>query len=370
MPRFWVGGYGAAFDGSADGIGLLAGDAGREASTLAYRGAVASATSPSWLAQHPTLDVVYAALEADSTVQAFARSGESSLRPFGEPVEAGKLVCHLAVSPDGRFLIASCYGDGRVVRIGLDSQGRLVPDALDKAAQLRAALFGEPIEDKPPAGVAPASSDPYSGMRTARGDERVSHAHAAVFLPGGRIATTDLGFDLVRIWRSGANGLVPDHDVVLPPGVGPRHMVMHPSGHLHVVTEYSCEIFTLASAADGTWGVIGSVLTSPIAEIGVDFAAELARTRDGHFLYTALRGSNTIAALKVRGAGERLEPIALADSGVHSPRHHLAHEGKLLVAGERSDTVTLIDLDERTGAPLGVRHEAEVPSPTHLMLVR
>ena len=369
MTRFWLGGYGSAMEGSADGIGLLAGDA-NAATALEYRGAVTPTPSPSWLAQHPTLDVVYAALEGDAAVQAFSRSGESTLRPLGEPVEAGQYVCHVTVAPSGTFLLASCYGDGRVVRIGLDAAGRLIPDAANKAAELRAALLGEPAEPSAPAGVAAAASDPYAGELTASGDPRVSHAHASVFLADGRIATTDLGFDLVRIWRQTAGGLVLDHEVVLPLGTGPRHMVAHPSGHLHVVTEYSCEVFTLAAGRDGTWAVVSSVLTSPIAEIGVDFPAELARTRDGQFLYTALRGSNTIAALRVRGGGESLEPIALADSGVDWPRHHLVHEGKLLVAGQRSDNIALIDLDERTGAPLGIRHTAHAPTPTHFLPVR
>jgi len=393
MVRFWLGGYGPAMEGTADGIGLLAGDEGAE-TALSYRGAVTETPSPSWLAAHPTLDVVYAALEGDAAVQAFARTGESALRPLGEPVEAGRYVCHLAVSPRGGYLIASCYGDGRVVRIGIDGAGRLVPDAAHKAAALRAALFGEPQDtasgadtpdvgrnpDSVPrsgvsapgsaapgpagAGTAAAAIDPYADPA------RESHAHAAAFLPDGRIATTDLGFDLVRIWRASAAGLVLDHEVVLPKGTGPRHMVVHPSGHLHVVTEYSCEVFTLAAGPDGTWAVVSSVLSSPIAEIGVDFPAELARTRDGQFLYTALRGSNTIAALRVRGAGESLEPIALADSGVDWPRHHLVHEGKLLVAGQRSDSVALLDLDERTGAPLGIRHRAPAPAPTHFLPVR
>lgn len=369
MTRFWLGGYGSAMEGSADGIGLLAGDADRQTS-LSYRGAVTQTPSPSWLAQHPLLDVVYAALEGDAAVQAFARSGESSLQPLGAPVEAGDGVCHAAVSPRGDFLVASCYGDGRVVRIGIDPQGRLIPDAVNKAAELRAALLGEPLEAAAPAGVAASASDPYAGSRAAGGDERVSHAHAAAFLPDGRIATTDLGFDLVRIWRQGANGLILDHEVALPMGTGPRHMVVHPSGHLHVVTEYSCEVFTLAAGRDGTWAVVGSVLTSPIAEVGGDFPAELARTPDGQFLYTALRGSNTIAALRVQGGGESLEPFALADSGVDWPRHHLVHEGKLLVAGQRSDTIALLDLDERTGAPLGIRHQAPAPTPTNFLLVR
>ena len=46
------------------------------------------------------------------------------------------------------------------------------------------------------------------------------------------------------------------------------------------------------------------------------------------------------------------------------------HEGKLLVAGQRSDTVALIDLDERTGAPLDIRHVAQAPAPTHILPVR
>lgn len=376
MTRFWLGGYGPGMDGSADGIGLLAGDEGREATTLAYRGAVVEAPSPSWLAQHPTLDVVYAALEGDAAVQAFVRTGEGVLAPLGAPAAVGQYVCHVAVAPNGSSLVASCYGDGRVVRLGLDAQGRIVLAKPDAAAALRAALFGDDVDPDAPAPTPPgdgvAAVDPY-----AVGGDRASHAHAAVFLPDGRVATTDLGFDLVRFWRAstgsatqGGGGLTLDHEVVLPLGTGPRHMVLHPSGHLHVVTEYSCEVFTLASAADGTWSIVSSTLSSPIAQVGVDFPAELARTRDGHFLYTALRGSNTIAALRVRGGGEALESVALADAGVDWPRHHLVFEGKLLVAGQRSDTITLLDLDERTGAPLGIRHEAQVPTPTHFLPVR
>jgi len=367
MTRFWLGGYGPAMEGSAEGIGALAGDEGREATTLAYRGPVTQTPSPSWLAAHPSLDVVYAALEGDAAVQAFVRTGELALTPLGDPVATGDGVCHLAVSPNGQTLVASCYGDGRVVRFGLAADGRLVPAKEDAAAALRAALFGDGVPDASPAtpaGDGIAAVDPYGAAG------RASHAHAAAFLPDGRVATTDLGFDLVRFWRLQGPGLVLDQEVVLPRGTGPRHMVVHPSGHLHVVTEYSCEVFTLAVAADGTWGVVSSAPASPIAQVGVDFPAELTRSKDGQFLYTALRGSNTIAALRVRGSGEALEPVALADSGVDWPRHHLVYQGKLLVAGQRSDTVTLLDLDERTGAPLGVRHEAQAHAPTSILPLR
>ncbi|MGW8482521.1 lactonase family protein [Microbacterium sp. NPDC055903] len=398
MTQFWVGGYGADMGGAATGIGVLRGDEGREPTTLAYRDAAASVASPSWLAQHPALDVVYAALEGQGAVQAFVRAGEAVLRPLGEPVAVGDSVCHVAVAPGGGFLVASCYGDGRVVRVGLDAAGRLVPDAVDKAAALRAALFedgegegaggasgadaphaGRNGADSPTGGMsAPgssrgagaAASDPYADLAPDGAEPRVSHAHAAAFLPDGRIATTDLGFDLVRIWRAGAAGLALDHEVVLPKGVGPRHMVVHPSGHLHVVTEYSCEVFTLAVSPDGAWRLAAAKPVSPAAIVGVDFPAELSRSRDGETLYAGVRGSNTIAALRVRGDGSQLEPLALADAGVDWPRHHLLHDGLLLVSGQRSDEIAVLDVDERTGAPRGIRHRTPAPAPTHLLLAR
>lgn len=390
MTQFWTGGYGADMGGDASGIGLLEGDEGREPTTLAYRGAVAAADSPSWLAKHPSLDVVYAALEGAGTVQAFVRNGEASLAPLGAPVEAGEAVCHIAVAPSGAYLVASCYGDGRVVRIGLDSAGRLGgpriadaatdpygADGVEPAIDLQPSVFmAEPALEAPRSGLllfddllglnAPAPEPEVPELVEETG--RRSHAHTAAFLPDGRIATTDLGFDHVRIWRVGAQGLTQDHRVVLPHGVGPRHMVVHPSGHLHVVTEYSGEVFTLAAGEDGYWGAISAVGVAPGMQEGLDFPSEISRSRDGATLYVSVRGTNTVAALRVRGAGESVEPFALAESGVDWPRHHLVHDGALLVAGQRSNAISVLDLDDRTGAPRGIRHRAAAPSPTSILL--
>ena len=369
MTKFWVGGYGADMDGDAAGIGLIEGDEGREPTTLAYRGTTVAVASPSWLASHPTLDVVYAALEGSGTVQAFVRDGESSLAPVGGAVDAGSGVCHLAVAPNGEYLVASCYGDGRVVRIGLDAGGRL---GATKIADAATDPYGADAVEG--ALGADTSVDLAALLATASpGTARTSHAHAAAFLPDGRIATTDLGFDTVRIWRtstdpsSGAAGLVADHDVVLPHGTGPRHMVVHPSGHLHVVTEYSCEVFTLAAGPSGHWALASATTVSPVAQTGGDYPSELSRSRDGETLYAGVRGSNTIAALRVRGDGSKVEPFALAESGVDWPRHHLVHDGALLVAGQRSDQISVLDLDERSGAPRGIRHRTAAPSPTSIL---
>src|SRR6187431_2650734 len=126
--RFWVGGYTAESGGAATGIGVLL--AGAADDVLAggqlavATDAAATAGSPSWLTLHPTLDVLYAALEDGQAVQAFRRTGEASFVPLGAPVPTGEATCHVAVAPDGGSLIAGCWGDGRVVHMTLDAAGR------------------------------------------------------------------------------------------------------------------------------------------------------------------------------------------------------------------------------------------------------
>ncbi|WP_026059895.1 lactonase family protein [Microbacterium yannicii] len=400
--RFLVGGYTAGMDGRASGIGMLLAGAADEASAggqLAFAGEVVRADSPSWLAPHPgssTLargDVIYAALEERGEVQALRRTGEATFTPLGAPVEAGEATCHVAVAPDGSFLVAACWGDGRVVRMTLDAAGRpsapviadeatdpYGPDAhgsasepirpgaggLDLAAAARAlreAAGDEyahlvPDHDRP-------IDDPLSDVADETASTRPSRAHQTVFLPGGLIATTDLGLDLVRLWTMAAGGLRPRQQVALPKGSGPRHMVWHPSGHLYVVTELSCEVFVLAPAVDGTWRVVGG---TPLGgTLPGDAAAELAPSRDGEFLYAGVRGSNTVATLRVRGAGESLGPVALVDAGVDWPRHHSVVRDTLLVAGQRSDEVVSLTLDLRTGVPGRVRHRTDAPTPTCLL---
>lgn len=380
-----LGGYTADMDGSAAGIGMLRAGAADESSAggpLAFTGNVVTADSPSWVTAHPALDVVYAALEARGAVQAFRRVGEASFTPLGDAVDAGEATCHVAVAPDGGSLIAACWGDGRVVRMPLAADGRLgrpeiAPAATDPYGDEQATLVEGDIDLaaaaralREAAGEEFAHLVPDHDAATAadaggEASDRPSRAHQTLFLPGGLVATTDLGFDVVRIWRTTPGGLRPLQQVTLPRGSGPRHMVLHPSGHVYVVTEHSREVFALAASADGTWRLVGG--TAIGGSLPGDSAAELTASRDGEFLYAGVRGSNTVATLRVRRSGESLTPVALVDAGVNWPRHHLVVRDTLLVAGQRSDDVVSLTLDLRTGVPDRVRYRTAAPSPTCLL---
>jgi 6-phosphogluconolactonase (cycloisomerase 2 family) len=398
--RFWVGAY-APDNGAAEGIGILqAGEAEAPGAggPLGMVGtAVAAPGSPSWIAAHPVHDLLYAALEFDGTVQAYRRTADTRLTGVGAPVPVGDAVCHVAVAPDASFLIASCWGDGRVVRVDLDAAGRPSnPVAAAEAADPHGSSSDEGAVStgaRVSGAVVPDLAAAARALRDAAGEEfshliptyddvpetdaeseeamagaRVSRAHQAIFLPRGLVATTDMGLDLVRIWRHSSQGLRPVQDVVLPRGSGPRHGVWHPSGHLYVVTELSCEVFVLAPDREGRWHVrSGEPL---LGTLDTDTAAELCTSRDGSTLYAGVRGSDTVGVLSVRGAGEQLQLLALAETGTHWPRHHVVVDDTLLVAGQLAHEIVSLPLDARTGVPGRVRHRTASPSPTRLLPAR
>lgn len=342
--RFFLGSYTSDGGGSSSGIAVL--HAGNPESALASGQLTAASDaalvqgSPSWLAWHPYLEVLYAALEGAGSVQAFRRIGAETLVAVGDPVAVGQAVCHIAVEPGGLWLVASCWGDGRVVQVSLDAVG--VPRAAKAAPTAEIATYAAP--------------------------DAQSRAHQARFVGSTALVTTDLGLDQVRVWSTEGAVLREVDRVALPLGCGPRHTVWHPSGHLYVVTEASLELFVIAPPTDGRgWRLVGGTPLSSGASLGSDAAAEIALSRDARTVYTALRGSDTMAVLRVHDGGLGVKPLALTESGVAWPRHHTVAADTLLVAGERSHEVVSLDLDDRTGLPGDVRHRISTPSPAQLL---
>lgn len=331
---FWCGTY-TGESGTGRGIEALG---VAEGERLEHLGTAAVADSPSFLAAHPRLDVVYAACEFLPAVQAFRRTGETTLEPFGDAWPAGDAVCHVRVDPLGRYIVAACWGDGRVLLYELDAEGAIVSRH-----------------------EAPPAIDPAAGA------VRPSRAHASLLLPDGRIATTDLGYDLVRVWRyRPGNGLVPDHELELPGGSGPRHLALHPSGHVYVVTELSCEVAVVGQDASGRLELV-SIAPAMTGGANGDTAAEITIGQTGEHVHVTVRGSNVIATLRASDGGRRLEPIAAVDCGGEQPRHHIESGELLRVANQRSGTVTTFRLEGASGVPTELIDTLQVASPACLL---
>lgn len=335
----WTGTYTADGGGRAKGIGALS---AHPDGSLEWRGTAVEADSPSFVAAHPTLPVVYAVAEQRQMVRAFRRTGEFGLEPFGHPQPAGEATCHVAVDPLGRFLTAACWGDGQVLLYELDHDGGITRRF-----------------------AAAPSVDPHGSM--APGQPRQSRAHASLMLADGRIMTTDLGHDALRIWRYAPGaGLIADHEVALPFGSGPRHLVQHRSGSVFVVSEYSIEVFVVRADA-GTFELINRGPATSGGSLPDDSAAEICLDQEGNHAYVGVRGSNLISVLRVGSDGTELSPVKDVASGGDWPRHHLVMGQWLHVAHERSDNIATFALDSATGLPGTLIHNLQTPSPTALV---
>jgi 6-phosphogluconolactonase (cycloisomerase 2 family) len=329
----WTGCYTPDGGGHGSGIGAL--HAGTDG-TLRWLGLAAAADSPSFLAVHPALDVVYAVGEAARTVTAYRRSGDFGLEAAGRGWPAGDAACHVAVDPQGRFLVVACWGDGQVLLYELDGDGGITA----RFAAAASTLAGRP-----------------------------SRAHASLMLDDGRVMTTDLGHDLLRVWNYvPAQGLRLDHELALPRDSGPRHLVQHPGGSVLVVTEYSIEVAVVQRSPEpGTFRLAGMVPATTAGALPGDSAAEIALAADGRHAYVGVRGSNRIGVLEVDAGGSAVRPVADVPSGGDWPRHHLVRNGLLHVAHERSGDVVTYRLDPATGLPGEAVGKVDVASPTALV---
>ncbi|GIE81496.1 hypothetical protein Aph02nite_74460 [Actinoplanes philippinensis] len=332
----FVGCYTGDKGGEGDGITLLRRDP--VTGDLTRLGLAARTPSPSFLAQHPTLPVLYAVNELDQgTVSAFAVAPDCSLTPLTVRSTGGSDPCHLAVTADGRHLVVANYASGSVSVHPLDADG--VP--------------GERSDSLTLSGAGP---DP----------ERQTGPHAHQVVPDGAdVLISDLGSD--RVWRSrldpnsGRLGL-PEVAVEAKPGTGPRHLLRSADGALLVVGELAGTLSWHRPAGAPTLEPRGEVAVSTAA--GQVFPSEITMGRDGRFVYVANRGPDTVSTFAWDGDGVTL--IAEVPAGGVWPRHMALLGDHLYVTNQRSHNVTIFRIDPETGIP-GLQGEPTgEPTPTCL----
>src|SRR4051794_18374779 len=189
----FVGCYTADKGGGGEGIALLRRDPATGA--LTRLGVATRTPSPSFLAQHPTLRVLYAANELDAagTVSAFTVAEDYTLTPLAVRPTGGADPAHVAVTADGRHLLVANYSSGSVAVHPLDAQG--APGERSDLLDLQG-----------------SGPDPV----------RQTGPHAHMVWPGdGYVLVVDLGAD--RVWRGrprpGARRVAPPRAArVAPPG--------------------------------------------------------------------------------------------------------------------------------------------------------
>jgi 6-phosphogluconolactonase (cycloisomerase 2 family) len=326
-------------EGGGRGQGIVAARRDPVTGALDVLGTVATTPSPSFLARHPTLPVLYAVNELDSgTVSGWTVRPDGQLSVLGAASTGGAHPCHVAVSPSGGHLFTANYGSGSVSVHPVDGVG---------APGERTDLL---VHDG-------HGLDP----------QRQERAHAHMVSPdprGGPVLAVDLGTDAVyRYDLDAASGrLLPQLPPVRTgPGTGPRHLARHPDGlHCYVAGELDGTVTTYGLDAGDTLHERGRVPSSERA--GHVQPSELAVGADGRFLYVANRGVGTVAVFALDGGLPRY--VTEVDTGGEWPRHFALIGPHLYVADERAHLIGVFGVDPATGVPAPAGEPVEVSSPT------
>ena len=330
MTKLLIGGY-SGDKGAGSGITVLDDD---------QISATIPAESPSWLAFHPDLPVLYAVAEVDQgQVRAWSLTDGVPAGDLGTGETGGAEPAHLVVDPSGRFLITANYSGGSI------AVHRLGPDG----------SIGERTDL--------VEHDRHGD------DPRQEQAHPHMVAPvEDALLVTDLGGDAIYRYRLSADGkLTLDGLAEAPPGSGPRH-VLPVVDRYYVTAELSGQVLSY----NPYWQLVSAVPASQ--HDGPNQPSELVT--DGSYLYVGNRGPNTVSVfgLDTDAPGDlaaapraQLLPRYLTEVSVGDwPRHLALHDGLLYVANERSHDISVLRVDASTGIPALLRTIA-VPSPTAVL---
>lgn len=277
----------------------------------------------SFLAAHPSLDVVYSTNETDpGTISALVRLGNGELSPLGDPPSSsGANPCHLTVHPDGGWLLTANYGSdtapGSVAVHRLDADGRPVE------------LTGVAVHE---------GSGPVAGRQEG------SHAHQVLVDPAGRfVLVTDLGADAVFTYRLDTGTGTLERVTVnrLRAGSGPRHLAFAPGGELvfsadELSSTVTCHRY---DAGTGTLTGLSSVPATAVRDV-TNQPGGIVASPCGRFVWVTNRGADTVAAFQVTGT--TLEPIDEMSAGGTWPRGLTWADDHLLVANQHSGTLVAL----------------------------
>lgn len=231
--------------------------------------------------------------------------------------------CHVAISPDGRWLALANYASGTLTAFPRDGEGRIRPEGRRLFQHEGGSVH--PVRQQGP------------------------HAHSVVFTPDSRLFAVDLGKDALICYRQDAAELVTEEalNVQVTPGSGPRFGEFSADGrHFYLITEMGSTV-THFAYQDGRMARRETLSTLPADFQGTNYGADVHLTPNGRFLYASNRGHDSLAIFRVGVDGE-LTLLGHQPCGGHMPRNFAIDPwGQyLLVGNQLSDSLTAFRIEQ------------------------
>jgi 6-phosphogluconolactonase len=319
-------------------------------------GLQAEVDSPSFVATDPHHRFLYAITERTSRkdptgfVSSYAIDPSTgALRLLNKVAANGTTSAHLVVDSTSRWLLVANYGSGSVAVFALNTDGSV--GAMSDFKQ-------------------------HEGSSVDQKRQRGPHPHEVVMSADNRFAfVPDLGLDKVFVYRlDPATGkLSPGDHAPVPPGFGPRHMIMGKGERFaYVLGEMSSKVIAMSyDKARGAFTPIQTIATIPADFKGENNSAELALDASGRFLYATNRGHDSVSVFAVDPRKGTLTLLQVEPSAGKIPRGMtIDPSGAHLLAGNQdSDGIAVFNRDKASGKLTPTGQVLDIPSPVCILFV-
>lgn len=304
--------------------------------------------NPSYLQVHPESGRLYAVSEIDDfevgsdtsagqasgSVAAFEPAGDE-LRLINQVSSGGGSPCHLSFDHAGKVALVSNYG-GSIASLLIASDG-----SLRSGHRLVAGGSGpHPRQDGPHPHCIQSCQRKGGVYAVDLGTDQLTRYEV---LEGGQL----------KFMNSGNSG----------PGRGPRHLALHPNGHVaYVVNELdsTLSVYRLPNLA-----AIQTLSSLPAGATGDNLGAAVRLSPDARYVYVSNRGHDNIATFAVRDKIGRLSTPQFMAAGGSWPRDIvLSPNGKhLLAINKKSGNVAVFQVDPSSGQLSLTQHGIELSQP-------
>lgn len=354
--------------GNGRGIHLF--HVNRETGVMTPTGIFEMGTSPSSVALNAAGTRLYSSNETDlvgddkqGTVSAFSIDPENgNLKRLNSVRSGGEGPTYVSVHPSGQFLLVANYFGGSVAVLSILADGRL----------------GTATDIKTDAGKVGPTKATHAppGSFAISGHDR-THAHMIQADPSGRfVIHVDLGLDRIFIWQfDRTKGVLNPNEpasISLPPGDGPRHFYFHPNGRwfYSIQEEGSTIVLFDYDAQAGRLTARKTISTLPSGFAGSNFCSEILVSGDGRFVYAGNRLHDSIGIFSIGPKGDLTYLGEEWTRGNYPRSFNFDPSGQFLFCcNQRSDNVTVFQVDNETGGLKFTDHYTPVGNPSCIAFV-